>query len=168
MQQQNSKSRLQLVIPKRIILMRHGESQWNLDIAVYTITPDNKIPLTQEDLAQAQFVGAKIHRIVSDATGADSPNWRVCFYIEWSFSRKCVIEVRDECQIWEQDLWNFQVQERMKAIKETRKRFGWFFYQFSDRESTVDVYDRVSNSPTSLIISSISQPRSHTDQSTTS
>ncbi|KAM1171172.1 hypothetical protein ACFX13_021873 [Malus domestica] len=151
MQQQNSKSRLQLVIPKRIILMRHGESQWNLDTAVYTITPDNKIPLTQEDLAQAQFVGAKIHRI-----------------IEWSFSRKCVIEVRDECQIWEQDLWNFQVQERMKAIKETRKRFGWFFYQFSDRESTVDVYDRVSNSPTSLIISSISQPRSHTDQSTTS
>ncbi|XP_070672036.1 phosphoglycerate mutase-like protein AT74H [Malus domestica] len=136
--------------------MRHGESQWNLDTAVYTITPDNKIPLTQEDLAQAQFVGAKIHRIVSDATGADSPNW------------KCVIEVRDECQIWEQDLWNFQVQERMKAIKETRKRFGWFFYQFSDRESTVDVYDRVSNSPTSLIISSISQPRSHTDQSTTS
>ncbi|KAM1066104.1 hypothetical protein EV2_022154 [Malus domestica] len=151
MQQQNSKSRLQLVIPKRIILMRHGESQGNLDTAVYTITPDNKILLTQEDLAQAQFAGAKIHHV-----------------IERSFSRKCVIEVRDECQLWEQDLWNFQVQKRMKAIKETRKRFGWFFYQFSDGESTVDVYDRVSNSPTSLIISSISQPRSHTDQSTTS
>ncbi|KAM2211325.1 hypothetical protein ACFX1X_021823 [Malus domestica] len=151
MQQQNSKSRLQLVIPKRIILMRHGESQGNLDTAVYTITPDNKILLTQEDLAQAQFAGAKIHHV-----------------IERSFSRKCVIEVHDECQLWEQDLWNFQVQKRMKAIKETRKRFGWFFYQFSDGESTVDVYDRVSNSPTSLIISSISQPRSHTDQSTTS
>ncbi|CAN6724719.1 unnamed protein product [Malus baccata var. baccata] len=158
MQQQNCKSRLQQVLPKRIILMRHGESQGNLDTAAYTITPDNKIPLTQEGLAQAQLAGAEIHRVVSDAAGADSPNWSVCFYVSpyertrstlsqigRSFSRKRVIGVREECRIREQDFGNFQVQERMKAIKETRERFGRFFYRFPEGESAADVYDRVSS-----------------------
>ncbi|KAJ1417089.1 Histidine phosphatase superfamily, clade-1 [Sesbania bispinosa] len=37
------------------------------------------------------------------------------------------------------------MQERMDALKETRKRFGRFFYRFPEGESAADVYDRVSS-----------------------
>ncbi|GFP82891.1 phosphoglycerate mutase-like protein at74h [Phtheirospermum japonicum] len=33
----------------------------------------------------------------------------------------------------------------MKAIKETRERFGRFFCRFPEGESAFDVYDRISN-----------------------
>lgn len=33
----------------------------------------------------------------------------------------------------------------MKVVKETRERFGRFFYRFPEGESAADVYDRVSS-----------------------
>jgi broad specificity phosphatase PhoE len=55
-----------------------------------------------------------------------------------------VIGVREESRVREQDFGNFQVQERMKIIKETRERFGRFFYRFPEGESAADVFDRIS------------------------
>lgn len=144
-------------MPKRIILMRHGESQGNLDDAAYTTTPDYKISLTQQGLDQARLAGASLRQVVSD-TGSDPHNWRVYFYVSpyertrstlreigRSFSKNRIIGVREECRIREQDFGNFQVEERMKVIKQTRERFGRFFYRFPDGESAADVYDRVSS-----------------------
>ena len=141
-------------LPKRIILVRHGESEGNLDGAAYTRTPDHQIPLTQEGLVQAQQAGERIRQIVS----AMSRDWKVYFYVSpygrtrstlneigKSFSKKRVIGVREECRIREQDFGNFQVEERMKVVKETRLRFGRFFYRFPEGESAADVYDRVSS-----------------------
>ncbi|KAF3454412.1 hypothetical protein FNV43_RR04859 [Rhamnella rubrinervis] len=143
--------------PKRIILMRHAESQGNLDNAVYTITPDYKIPLTQQGLDQARLAGDSLRRVVSE-TGSNPHNWGVYFYVSpyertrstlreigRSFSKNRVIGVREECRIREQDLGNFQVGERMKVIQETRDRYGRFFYRFPEGESVADVYDRVSS-----------------------
>lgn len=53
--------------------------------------------------------------------------------------------MREECRIREQDFGNFQVEERMRAVKETRLKFGRFFYRFPEGESAADVYDRVSS-----------------------
>lgn len=85
-------------------------------------------------------------------------NWKVYFYVSpyertrstlreigRAFSRRRVIGVREECRIREQDFGNFQVVERMKVIKETREKFGRFFYRFPEGESAADVYDRVSS-----------------------
>jgi broad specificity phosphatase PhoE len=36
------------------------------------------------------------------------------------------------------------VKERMKVVKESRERFGRFFYRFPEGESAADVFDRVS------------------------
>ncbi|KAH7543126.1 hypothetical protein FEM48_Zijuj02G0150100 [Ziziphus jujuba var. spinosa] len=142
-------------MPKRIILMRHGESQGNLDDSAYTTTPDYKIPLTQQGIAQAQLAGDRLRQVVSDT---DSPNWQVYFYVSpyertrstlreigRSFSKNRIIGVREECRVREQDFGNFQVEERMKVIKQTRERFGRFFYRFPEGESAADVYDRVSS-----------------------
>nr|GMD04656.1 phosphoglycerate mutase-like protein AT74H [Ipomoea batatas] len=86
------------LLPKRIILVRHGESQGNKDDAAYTVTPDYKIPLTPHGIEQAHRAGSNIQLVVSDH-GA-SRNWKVA--------------------------------ERMKVIKETRERFGRFFYRFPE------------------------------------
>lgn len=144
-------------MPKRIILMRHGESKGNLDDSAYTTTPDYKIPLTHQGQAQAQLAGDRLRQVVS-GTGSGSSDWRVYFYVSpyertrstlreigRSFSKNRVIGVREECRIREQDFGNFQVEERMKVIKQIRERFGRFFYRFPEGESAADVYDRVSS-----------------------
>ncbi|KAK4794112.1 hypothetical protein SAY86_012106 [Trapa natans] len=141
------------VLPKRIILVRHGESQGNRSPTVYTTTPDSKIPLTPNGIIQAQEAGRRLRDLISDAR-----DWRVFFYVSpyertrstlrqmgRAFSKRRVIGVREECRIREQDFGNFQVEERMKVIKETRERFGRFFYRFPEGESAADVFDRVSS-----------------------
>ncbi|CAH9076238.1 unnamed protein product [Cuscuta epithymum] len=142
------------LLPKRIILVRHGESQGNKDGAAYAMTPDYKISLTPEGIEQAKQAGSSIRRLLSDGGG----NWKVYFYVSpyertrstlreigRAFPRKRVIGVREECRIREQDFGNFQVTERMKVIKETREKFGRFFYRFPEGESAADVFDRVSS-----------------------
>ncbi|CAH8259402.1 unnamed protein product [Arabidopsis lyrata] len=144
------------LLPKRIILVRHGESEGNLDTTAYTTTPDHKIQLTDSGLLQAQEAGARLHALIS--SNPSSPEWRVYFYVSpydrtrstlreigRSFSRRRVIGVREECRIREQDFGNFQVKERMRATKKVRERFGRFFYRFPEGESAADVFDRVSS-----------------------
>lgn len=143
-------------LPKRIILVRHGESQGNKDDAAYTVIPDHKIPLTSQGFDQAELAGTRIRDVISDQ-GA-SHTWKVYFYVSpyertrttlreigRAFPRKRVIGVREECRIREQDFGNFQVAERMKVIKETREKFGRFFFRFPEGESAADVFDRVSS-----------------------
>ncbi|KAJ4886155.1 Phosphoglycerate mutase-like protein AT74 [Raphanus sativus] len=144
------------LLPKRIILVRHGESEGNLDTSAYTTTPDHKIQLTESGLLQAREAGARLRSLLS--SNPSSPEWRVYFYVSpydrtrstlreigRSFSRRRVIGVREECRIREQDFGNFQVQERMRATKKVRERFGRFFYRFPEGESAADVFDRVSS-----------------------
>ncbi|CAI7859855.1 unnamed protein product, partial [Closterium sp. NIES-53] len=60
-----------------------------------------------------------------------------------AFDRQHILGVREEPRLREQDFGNFQVQERMRQIKDMRQRFGRFFYRFPEGESSADVYDRV-------------------------
>ncbi|CAN1220012.1 Phosphoglycerate mutase-like protein AT74 [Linum perenne] len=144
-------------LPKRIILVRHGESQGNLDTAAYTHIPDHKIPLTQSGRAQARETGARLQALISGG-GNSSNTWRAYFYVSpydrtlstlreigKAFDRERIIGVREECRVREQDFGNFQVTERMKVIKEAREKFGRFFFRFPEGESAADVFDRVSS-----------------------
>ncbi|CAN6340565.1 unnamed protein product [Urochloa humidicola] len=141
-------------LPKRIILVRHGESQGNLDMSAYTTTPDYRIPLTALGAEQARAAGRGILDVVSSGGG----NWKVYFYVSpyartratlreigRAFPRDRVIGAREECRVREQDFGNFQVEERMRAVKETRQRFGRFFFRFPEGESAADVFDRVAS-----------------------
>ncbi|KAF7138948.1 hypothetical protein RHSIM_Rhsim07G0179100 [Rhododendron simsii] len=78
-QQQQQQHSHHKVLPKRIILVRHGESQGNRDNSAYSTTPDYKIPLTPNGVAQAKLAGAQIRRVVSD--DGRSRNWKVYFYV---------------------------------------------------------------------------------------
>ena len=50
--------------PKRIILLRHGESEANVDHEVYAQVPDWKITLTDAGIAQAREAGRKIAGLI--------------------------------------------------------------------------------------------------------
>lgn len=143
-------------LPKRIILVRHGESQGNLSMSAYTTTPDHRIPLTLLGLEQARAAGQQIKEAVSKGGQAD--DWKMYFYVSpyertrstlreigRSFSKRRIIGVREECRVREQDFGNFQVEERMLVIKESRERFGRFFFRFPEGESAADVFDRVAS-----------------------
>lgn len=142
-------------LPKRIILVRHGESQGNLDMSAYTTTPDYRIPLTPLGVDQARAAGRGILDVVSSPPDA---NWKAYFYVSpyertratlreigRAFPRDRIIGVREECRVREQDFGNFQVEERMRAVKETRELFGRFFFRFPEGESAADVFDRVAS-----------------------
>ncbi|XP_039165308.1 phosphoglycerate mutase-like protein AT74H [Eucalyptus grandis] len=131
------------LLPKRIILVHHGESEGNLSPSGQATTPDHKIPLTPLGVAQARAAGDRLRTLVAGGGG----EWRVYFYaspykqtqsmlreIGRSFRRGRVIGAREECRIREQDFWNSQVVGRMKVVKEARERFGRFFYRFPEGE----------------------------------
>ena len=55
--------------PRRIILVRHGQSQGNVDDKVYATVPDSQIALTERGFAQAVVAGLQIRSLVGDAQG---------------------------------------------------------------------------------------------------
>ncbi|KQK03778.2 phosphoglycerate mutase-like protein AT74H [Brachypodium distachyon] len=155
-------------LPKRIILVRHGQSLGNLDTSAYATTADSRIPLTDLGVEQARAAGRRILDVVSgtsaDGDGdADPDDWKVYFYVSpyertratlrgigAAFPRRRVVGAREECRVREQDFGNFQVEDRMRALKETRDRFGRFFFRFPQGESAADVFDRVASFMESL------------------
>ncbi|CAI9102315.1 OLC1v1000561C1 [Oldenlandia corymbosa var. corymbosa] len=142
-------------LPRRIILVRHGESAANIDEQVYGNTPDHRISLSIDGIEQAREAGRKILDMVNSS---GNNNWNAYFYVSpyqrtkstlreigRAFPRNRVAGVREECRIREQDFGNFQDKAEMKKLKEDRDRYGRFFYRFPSGESGSDVYDRVSS-----------------------
>jgi broad specificity phosphatase PhoE len=52
--------------PKRIILVRHGESLGNQDEKIYTTLPDWKVPLTPHGHDQSKNAGKSIKTLIED------------------------------------------------------------------------------------------------------
>lgn len=139
--------------PKRIILVRHGQSEGNVDESVYTRVADPKVGLTAEGVAEAEECGRRIRAMIQKDEADD---WKVYFYVSpyrrgletlrnlaKSFERSRIAGVREEPRLREQDFGNFQDKDQMKIEKEVRARYGRFFYRFPNGESAADVYDRI-------------------------
>lgn len=144
--------------PRRIVLVRHGQSEGNVDESAYTRVPDPLIGLTPKGHRQAEDCGRRLHRLLSSGHGDDDDDddWKVYFYVSpyrrtletlrgvgRAFDARRIAGVREEPRIREQDFGNFQDREKMRVEKETRRRYGRFFYRFPDGESAADVYDRI-------------------------
>ena len=54
--------------PKRIILVRHGQSEGNVDSAAYARTPDSQIALTERGFAQGAVAGLQIRQLIGNET----------------------------------------------------------------------------------------------------
>ena len=136
------------VLPKRIILVRHAESEGNVDNQAYTYMPDPQVPLTKKGWRQALDAGAMIKDIASDTNlfFYTSPYLRSKQTYEGvaeAFGMSRIAGVQEEVQLREQDFGNFQDAEGKQREKAERLRFGRFFYRFPNGESGADVYDRM-------------------------
>ncbi|KAI8475889.1 MAG: histidine phosphatase superfamily [Monoraphidium minutum] len=149
------------VLPKRIILVRHAESEGNVDARKYTYVPDPMVALSPHGHEQAADAGAEIRGIMEAATaggGAAKTDYRLYFYISpylrsrqtyegirAAFGPDQVAGMQEEVQLREQDFGNFQDADQKEREKAERLRFGRFFYRFPNGESGADVYDRITN-----------------------
>jgi broad specificity phosphatase PhoE len=137
------------LMPKRIVLIRHGESQGNVDRNLYSRVPDSLIELTATGYEQ----GAACGRLLRGLVGNGSVHF---YYSPYMRTRQTLMSllksfhgmklpVTCEPRLREQDFGNFQNSTRMARIFEDRQRFGRFYFRFPNGEAGTDVYDRVND-----------------------
>lgn len=140
--------------PKRIILVRHGQSQGNVNPNLYASVPDHRVGLTDRGRKQAYEAGLKIADIIGTGslyayTSAFRRAQQTLDGIEtglWNrFSTNSVVRTIIDPRLREQEWGNYRTYEECKAIENERDSFGHFFYRFSNGESGADVYDRISS-----------------------
>jgi broad specificity phosphatase PhoE len=132
--------------PLRIALIRHGESEANLDQSIFERVPDHAIPLTAAGRAQAVAAGKELRGLFEDEPVRVyvSPYTRTLQTLESLGLDDLVETARQEPRLREQDWANFQDSADIERQKALRDSYGHFFYRFTDGESGADVYDRVS------------------------
>jgi broad specificity phosphatase PhoE len=134
--------------PKRIILVRHGESVGNFDQSHYETTPDYALDLTEKGHAQAHHAGEEIAALIGDG--------KVRAYVSpWYRSRQTfagiaevlgdrVVRAIEDPRIREQEWGHFRTADDMRGVVKERIAYSPFYYRLPDGESGADVYDRVS------------------------
>jgi broad specificity phosphatase PhoE len=135
--------------PKRIILIRHGESEGNLDRLRYKTTQDFALKLTPAGIEQAKQAGTQIKELLEDQKVYVylSPFFRTretFQHIRESIDNNVVKTIEDP-RIREQDWGHLRHPDDNKGIIEERDNFSTFYYRIPDGESGADVYDRVSS-----------------------
>eukprot|EP00755_Sulcionema_specki_P027914 Sspe_Gene.88763::Locus_60697_Transcript_1_1_Confidence_1.000_Length_1123::g.88763::m.88763 len=138
--------------PKRIILLRHAESEANVDPSVWSLKPDNMIELTEQGCRQAKEAGERIKALLAGepAMAVISPFWRS--YMTMRNIHKVfpavegqITETNIEPRIREQEFGNTQDPELMRGYRKEQLKVGRFWYRFPNGESGADVYNRVAS-----------------------
>ncbi|MEU7064237.1 histidine phosphatase family protein [Streptomyces sp. NPDC046161] len=134
-----------MVRPRRIVLVRHGESQGNADDTVYEREPDHALRLTPTGREQARQAGAQLRELFGDEriSAYVSPYRRTLQTFRELRLDPTRVRMREEPRLREQDWGNWQDHDDVRLQKAYRDAYGHFFYRFAQGESGADVYDRV-------------------------
>lgn len=135
--------------PKRIFLVRHGQSEGNENPETYAFKPDYQLELTKLGKDQALLAGMELRKKIGKEKVMFyiSPLWRTretFKHISYSFSDKTQFKYQEEPRIREQEWGHLKSVEESKRINEERDNYGTFYYRIPDGESAADVYDRMS------------------------
>jgi broad specificity phosphatase PhoE len=140
--------------PKKIMLVRHGESVGNVDKNIYATVPDYALGLSERGRGQALEAGRVIKRMIGDE--------RVMVYLSsYQRTRMTAVLIREaiapqvykwyeDDRLREQEWGHFREREATKELEKERVRYGTFFYRFPDGESCADVCDRISSFLTTM------------------
>lgn len=125
--------------PKRIILIRHAESEGNVDTSVYAKIPDNQLKLTERGVSQATRAGEELKELVGNeiVTFYVSPYLRSRLtykYLRRAFLDEQVMFYREDPRLREQEWGNFQDSSHVPEIMEERRKIGAFYYRFATGE----------------------------------
>ena len=136
-------------MPKRIILVRLGESEGNVDKALYEHVPDSLIGLTATGFDQGVQCGRRLCRLLA----SESVHFYYSPYMRTRQTLRAILKsfngldllVTCEPRLRECDFGNFQNASEMAVILAERQRFGRFYFRFPNGEAVTDVYDRVND-----------------------
>jgi broad specificity phosphatase PhoE len=135
--------------PNRIILVRHGESEGNIDRNTYAQKQDFKLLLTELGAQQADEAGRTLQRIIGDEKILFyvSPLWRTRMTFEHLAKHfdKSSYRWKEDPRLREQEWGHFRDLKANIQIDDERNKFGTFYYRIKDGESCADVYDRISD-----------------------
>jgi len=135
--------------PKRIILIRHGESEGNCDRNIYSQKPDYALLLTEKGKQQATKAGIQLQKLAG--------NENLQFYVSPLFRtqqtfqqiikhfQKEQYQWKEEPRLREQEWGHLRSLEQCYAVDKERDAYGTFYFRIPDGESAADVYDRVSD-----------------------
>lgn len=144
--------------PLFIYLIRHGESEGNVDHTVYRNVPDWKVNLTEKGKEQAKQAGMRLQKSIE--TSLPKINWSsgwlgqphlIIYTSPWYRARQTAAiingffnaEIREDPRLREQE-WGMYAEAHLQdKIERERKEFGTFFYRMPYGESGADAYDRV-------------------------
>jgi broad specificity phosphatase PhoE len=134
--------------PLRVMFIRHGESEANVDRDITRYVPDHSIHLTQKGRQQALETGRLLRQIVGDESikFICSPYVRTKETyngIKQSFLDRPKLQMREDCRIRELEYGNYD-DANIKDFHKEKKEFGAFYYRFQQGESPADAYDRAS------------------------
>ncbi|MER7758953.1 histidine phosphatase family protein [Streptomyces sp. NPDC097619] len=134
-----------MVRPRRIVLVRHGESEGNADDTVYEREPDHALRLTPTGREQALAAGERLRALFGEegVSAYVSPYRRTLETFRALKLDPSRVRVREEPRLREQDWGNWQDRDDVRLQKAYRDAYGHFFYRFAQGESGADVYDRV-------------------------
>lgn len=135
--------------PKRIILIRHGESAANVDRYLFGQIPDYTIELTDRGKEQARQAGRRLRDLVGDESlyFYVSPFWRTRSTFENIVSEipRSQFKYSEEPRLREQEWGYLRSNEDFDNICRERREYGAFYYRIPSGESGTDVYDRVND-----------------------
>jgi broad specificity phosphatase PhoE len=145
--------------PQLIYLIRHGESEGNIDDSIYKHIPDWKVNLTKTGKEQAVEAGKKL--IKDFWVEMENPPFngylnpdirRMIFYTSPYYrTRQTTAQingffaetVKEDPRLREQEWSMFADDLSKEKIERERVNFGKFFYRMPHGESGADVYDRI-------------------------
>jgi len=135
--------------PLRLVFVRHGESEANVNRTITSTVPDHMLHLTALGRQQALDAGVRLRELVA----AESVKFTCSPYVRTRETLNGILQawgdmdkapsVREEVRIREQEYGNFDHPDIRTLHKEKRK-FGAFYYRFPAGESPADCYDRAS------------------------
>ncbi len=133
--------------PKRIILIRHGESAANVDRYLFGQIPDYTIELTKKGYQQAQQAGVRLKELVGEESiyFYVSPFWRTRSTFENIVKAipRSQFVYSEEPRLREQEWGYLRCNEDFDKICRERREYGSFYYRIPGGESGTDVYDRI-------------------------
>jgi broad specificity phosphatase PhoE len=135
--------------PKRIILLRHGESEGNTDRTIYASKPDHAIALTPCGCTQAARIGESLGDLLQSETLRVylSPYTRVKqTYAEVDRHLKCSsIEIIEDPRIRDLDWGCFNDEATRLRVETEKEEYGKFYFRVPNGESAADAFNRVSD-----------------------
>lgn len=139
--------------PKRLFLIRHGESQGNVNKEIYKTVPDWAVRLTDNGISQAKLAGHDLYKRTNSSPAIFySPFNRAIEttnYILSVFKNKNKLDKRfvyEDARLREQEWFSqYPLRSFNYNAEKDRINFGIFHYRFDSGESPADVYDRLSS-----------------------